>query len=86
MIDHPLVRDEVARRPFPLLLATISGAHRHCFPSPDSDYDLRGVRILPSREAVGLLPTLETVEFSGPRDTVEMDMVTHDIRKFSACY
>ncbi|MDJ0688801.1 MAG: nucleotidyltransferase domain-containing protein [Xenococcaceae cyanobacterium MO_188.B32] len=29
-------------QPYPLLFATISGAHLYGFPSPDSDYDLRG--------------------------------------------
>jgi uncharacterized protein len=52
------------------------------FPSPDSDYDLRGVHVLPAREAVGLLPKCETVEFSGLRGAVEMDLVTHDVLKF----
>ncbi len=32
----------VDSQPFPLLFATISGAHLYGFPSPDSDFDLRG--------------------------------------------
>ena len=32
----------VAAQPYPLLFATISGAHLYGFPSPDSDFDLRG--------------------------------------------
>ena len=39
MIDYGLPRGEVARHPYPLLFATISGAHLYGFPSPDSDYD-----------------------------------------------
>lgn len=34
---------EVQQQPYPLLFVTISGAHLYGFPSPDSDYDLRGV-------------------------------------------
>jgi predicted nucleotidyltransferase len=64
VIDYDLLRDEVQRHAYPLLFATISGAHLYGFPSPDSDYDLRGVHVLPAREAVGLLPKCETVEFS----------------------
>jgi uncharacterized protein len=30
-------------QPYPLLFVTISGVHLYGFPSPDSDYDLRGV-------------------------------------------
>jgi len=64
MIDYQLLRAEAARHPYPLLFATISGAHLYGFPSQDSDYDLRGVHILPAREAVGLLPKQETMELT----------------------
>ena len=43
MIDYELLRAEAARHAYPLLFATISGAHLYGFPSADSDYDLRGV-------------------------------------------
>jgi predicted nucleotidyltransferase len=82
VIDFELLQAEAARHPYPLLFATISGAHLYGFPSPDSDYDLRGVHILPAKEVVGLLPKQETVEFSGLRDGIEMDLVTHDLLKF----
>ena len=82
MIGFDLLRAEVARHPYPLLFATVSGAHLYGFPSPDSDYDLRGAHILPAKEAAGLLPKRETIEFSGLRGGIEMDLVTHDILKF----
>jgi len=82
MIDYQLLRDEVAQHPYPLLFATISGAHLYGFPSPDSDFDLRGVHLLPVEDAVGLLPRRETVEVSGLRQGVEIDLVTHDAHKF----
>ena len=62
MIDYELLRAETAHHPYPLLFATISGAHLYGFPSQDSDYDLRGVHILPAKEAVGLLPKQETID------------------------
>src|ERR1700733_6354090 len=76
------LRDAVERHPFPLVFATISGAHLYGFPSPDSDYDLRGAHVLPMREAVGLLPKRETFQLEGMRGHIEMDLVTHDILKF----
>jgi uncharacterized protein len=82
MIGYDLLRPEVERHPYSLLFATISGAHLYGFPSADSDYDLRGVHVLPASEAVGLLAKRETVEFSGVRGAVEMDLVTHDVLKF----
>ena len=82
MIPMDLLRAEAAGHPYPLLFATISGAHLYGFPSPDSDYDLRGVHVLPAREALGLLPQRETIEVEGMREGIELDLVTHDVRKF----
>jgi hypothetical protein len=72
----------VAEQPYPLLFVTISGAHLYGFPSPDSDFDLRGVHLLPLQEVVGLLPGRETVQDMTVRDGVEMDVVSHDAKKF----
>jgi predicted nucleotidyltransferase len=82
MIHYELLRVEADRHPYPLLFATISGAHLYGFPSTDSDYDLRGVHILPASEAVGLLPKQDTIEFAGLRGGIDMDLVTHDVLKF----
>jgi uncharacterized protein len=71
-----------AAQPFPLLFATISGAHLYGFPSPDSDYDLRGVHILPLTAIVGLTLGQETIEVSNLQEGLELDLVTHDIKKF----
>ncbi len=76
------VLQEVEAQPYPLLFMTISGAHLYGFPSPDSDYDLRGVHVLPVREVVGLDPGRETVEVSEVRGGLEIDLVTHDVKKF----
>ena len=53
MIPMPLLKREVERHAYPLVFATISGAHLYGFPSPDSDFDLRGVHLLPLKEIVG---------------------------------
>lgn len=68
--------------PYPLLFATISGAHLYGFPSPDSDYDLRGAHILPVKRIVGMETTDETIEVSRKDSEIELDLVTHDIKKF----
>lgn len=67
---------------FPLLFATISGAHLYGFPSPNSDFDLRGVHILPARELLGLKTGPETIEISRIENGLELDLVTHDAGKF----
>jgi predicted nucleotidyltransferase len=82
MIPYQLLRQEAANHPYPLLFATISGAHLYGFPSPDSDFDLRGAHILPLREIASLDEKRETVQTQAMRDALELDLVTHDIRKF----
>src|SRR5262249_19052729 len=72
----------IAVQPHPLLFVTISGAHLYGFPSPDSDYDLRGVHVLPLREVVGLTIGDETIESSQVVDGLEIDLVTHEAAKF----
>jgi uncharacterized protein len=82
MIPTEKLKTIIAKQPFPLLFATISGAHLYGFPSPDSDFDLRGVHILPIKEVVGLDIGRETIEVEEIRDGLELDLVTHDVRKF----
>jgi predicted nucleotidyltransferase len=82
MKSDPRVEREISSQPYPLLFATISGAHLYGFPSPDSDYDLRGVHILPVREVIGLDAGRETIEVTEVRDGLEIDLVTHDVKKF----
>src|SRR3982075_1718707 len=82
MTLDPRILRQVDAQPYPLVFATISGAHLYGFPSPDSDFDLRGVHVLPLKEVVGLKIGHETIEKSGIHDGLEIDLVTHDAKKF----
>jgi hypothetical protein len=127
MTIDPRLHRIVAAQPYPLLFATISGAHLYGFPSPDSDFDLRGAHVLPLEKVVGLDVPDETVEQQmrvppphephaqvvenqqrrylsvqghkartcsgeshpgslligcGEGDELEMDIVSHDVKKF----
>ncbi|EGX58776.1 hypothetical protein SZN_15988 [Streptomyces zinciresistens K42] len=73
----------VAEQPHPVLFATVSGAHLYGFPSRDSDVDLRGVHLLPAADLVGLREPEETRSRMWTENGVEMDLVTHDLRKFA---
>jgi predicted nucleotidyltransferase len=73
---------EINFQPYPMLFATISGAYLYGFPSADSDYDLRGVHILPVEEVVGLDLGRETIEVSEVREGLQIDLVSHDAKKF----
>ena len=78
----PRVRRVVAEQPYPIVFATISGAHLYGFPSADSDWDLRGVHVLPARDVLGLESGPETEQDWAVRDGLEIDLVTHDAKKF----
>lgn len=54
MTIDPRLHHIVTAQTYPLLFARISGAHLYGFPSPDSDYDLRGTHVLPLERVVGL--------------------------------
>jgi uncharacterized protein len=82
LASEPRLHRIVEAQPYPLLFATISGAHLYGFPSPDSDFDLRGAHILPIKNVVGLEVREETVEDSRVIEGLEMDIVSHDVRKF----
>src|SRR6266480_5890337 len=82
MTIDPRLNRIVAAQPYLLLFATISGAHLYGFPSPDSDFDLRGAHVLPLEMVVGLEVLDETVEDSRVIEGLEMDIVSHDVRKF----
>ena len=77
-----LLADVIESQPYPLLFMTISGAHLYGFPSADSDYDLRGIHVLPIRKVIGLYPVTETIEVSEIEAGLEIDLVTHDLKKF----
>ncbi|MEW2322845.1 DNA polymerase beta superfamily protein [Streptomyces griseoincarnatus] len=76
------LRPVIEQQPDPVLFATVSGAHLYGFPSRDSDVDLRGAHLLPAAALVGLREPEETRSRMWDRDGVEMDLVTHDLRKF----
>ena len=80
--DASSLRTVIAEQPYPLVFVTISGAHLYGFPSADSDYDLRGVHVLPLNDIVGLATRRETIEASAVRNGLELDLVTHDVKKF----
>jgi predicted nucleotidyltransferase len=70
--------------PFPLLFATISGAHLYGFPSADSDFDLRGSHVLPLSKVLKMTVEQETIERNSIENNLEMDIVSHDVKKFFA--
>lgn len=82
MIDYDKMLGHVHSHPYPMLFATISGAHLYGFPSSDSDFDLRGVHLLPLETVVSLDEGDQTLQKEWFDDALEIDLVTHDAAKF----
>ncbi len=84
--SHPLRQDLIdpylEAHPHSVLFITVSGAHLYGFASPDSDYDLRGAHVIDLPTMIGLDAPRETYEVLDRDAEVEMDIVTHDVRKF----
>lgn len=79
----PWAAEATRTLPYPLVFATVSGAHLYGFASVDSDLDLRAAHLLPAAELVGLRVGPETLQHTGVRDGVELDVVSHDLLKFA---
>jgi uncharacterized protein len=73
------LKDAVAASRYPLLFASVSGAHLYGFPSPDSDFDLRGAHVLPARDILALTHKHDTLELMRNEPGFELDLVTHDL-------
>jgi len=82
MIDHDKMMQHVQTHPYPLVFATISGAHLYGFPSTDSDVDLRGSFVIPLEQTLGLSPPAETLTISDTVEGIDLDWVAHDVKKF----
>lgn len=78
----PLAAQVVADLPYPAVFATISGSHLYGFASVDSDLDVRAVHLLPLAELIGLRTGPETLQSTGVRDGLELDVVSHELAKF----
>jgi predicted nucleotidyltransferase len=73
---------EVLSQPYPLVFITVSGAHLYGFPSKDSDFDLRGAHVIPTKKLLGLGAESDTIERCADREGLEIETVTHDLRKY----
>ena len=63
--------------PNPVFVA-LSGSHAYGFPSPDSDYDLRGAYVARTKDMLSLSKPHETIE----RHDGKIELVVHEAEKF----
>lgn len=64
------------------LFITLSGAHLYGFPSPDSDYDLRGAHLGALEDVFGLFPGKQTLEPKVETGGLEIEIVSHEVGKY----
>lgn len=84
MSEIPFDKLQAAARenvPHPLFV-TLSGAHLYGFPSPDSDYDLRGAHLGATEDVFGLFPGKQTLEPKVDTGGLEIEVVSHEIAKY----
>jgi uncharacterized protein len=83
-MDLPLddLRSIVDELPYPVVFATLSGAHLYGFPSADSDFDVRAAHILPLKEVIGLFPATSTLNMEEVKRGLDIDLGSHDIQPF----
>jgi predicted nucleotidyltransferase len=72
----------LADHPYPLVFVSVSGSHAYGFSSPNSDIDLRGIHNLPLSMLLGLEGGHETHTVMQLDIEPEMDVQTHDLKKF----
>jgi predicted nucleotidyltransferase len=64
-----------------VILVGLTGAHAYGFPSADSDYDLKGVMLVPLAATLGLDPAPDTLDRMEIFEGVEQDLTLHDAKK-----
>jgi hypothetical protein len=78
--DLPIGRRFVAAHGAPgAFLVGVTGAHFYGFPSADSDLDLKGIHIAPTREVVSLTAPPDAVDFLGVFEGVEIDYTSQEL-------
>ena len=81
--DLELARAYIEQQPLPgrMLLFGVTGAHHYGFPSPDSDLDLKGLHLAPTRDLLGLRPPGQTYDRTEFYRGVECDLTSHEAAK-----
>jgi predicted nucleotidyltransferase len=74
-----LERFLAARVDTPLLWLSLSGAHAYGFPSQDSDLDLKGVHVVPSRTLLGLGEAPQAIDFVTEWEGREYDFTSNEV-------
>lgn len=80
MHTDPRLAAEVSAQPYRFVYATLTGEHLYGMATPESDCDVRAMHVLPARDVVGLRPPREIVAYTGHRDGLDFELVSHEMR------
>ena len=77
--DVELGREFLADHPPPgrVLLCAVTGSHTYGFPSTDSDLDLKGIHLAPTRALLGLRPHVSAHDRLAVHRGTECDLTTN---------
>lgn len=76
------VENALKSHSYPMVFATVCGAHLSGLSSADSNYEIRGAHILPVRQVLGLEINEETIELAPEAEGIQVELCTQDIKKF----
>lgn len=76
------VENALKTHSYPVVFATVCGAHLAGLSSADSTYEIRGSHILPVKQVLGLEINDEAIELRQEAEGIQVEVVTQDIKKF----
>lgn len=78
VVVSKVLAEESAKRAH--LVVSLSGAHAYGFPSPDSDFDLKAIHMVPTRELLGLGSEPKPAERLEVIEGVEVDYSSNELQ------
>lgn len=81
MDPDPRLVAEISGQPYRFVYATLSGEHLYGMAAPDSDFDVRAMHVLPARDVVGLRAPAETLAYTGHREGLDFEFLSHEMKK-----
>ncbi len=85
---HLLPDTDLAKRyletktiPGRFLVCSITGAHHYGFPSPNSDLDIKGIHLAPTKTILGFSSPKESIDKIEIFDDVECDLTSNEAQK-----
>jgi uncharacterized protein len=79
---HPDFSALLSQHPFPLAFVSVGGSHLYGYATEQSDYDLYGMHLVPTRDLLTLAEMPQTVEWKAVDACADVDGATHDMRKY----